>query len=295
MSPRSQLPPTGPRRTPFRAPLRPLFALTSLLALVPGCGSKGGQEAPPPSPQNDAGAMQDLTVAPDLSGPGPLLGTYQDCAAELFASGTKPQDFSSQTALAMAWKTGWAQPQIKGGVLTFGPHPLTADWWENYSPAASLDKPGDVLLCARVRLTAQAGDPVSDNSFELTMRNPDDAMYETSGMALLVEGNASFVGLRTRTGPQDWATYDRKPLALKSGEESTLELLLFGQGSRFVAEVKNVATGQITRLRAEAGLPAGGAVTLLGWRTRSGIQMDKLVLGGPSAAAAAVLLPAVTP
>lgn len=293
MTPCAPPPPIRPRRPALRRSLVALSSLIGLgLGLLPGCESKGGQDT---QPHKDAGAMQDLTAVRDLSGPAPLLGTYGGCAAELFASGTQPQDFSSQAALDLAWKTGWAQPQIKDGALTFGPHPLTADWWENYSPAASLDKPGDVLLCARVRLTAQTADPASDNSFELTMRNPDGAMYETSGMALLIEGNASFVGLRTRTGPEVWATYDRKPLALKSGEESTLELLLFGQGSRFFAEVKNVATGQITQLRAEAGLPAGGAVTLLGWRTRSGIQMDKLVLGAPSQAAAAVLLPAVTP
>jgi hypothetical protein len=243
----------------------------------------------------DQAASGAVDLGPDLATAPPLLAQFADCGSTLFADGTLPQDFSSQMAFEAAWRPAWAKPQVKAGGLAFGPHPLTADWWENYSPAESLTKPGDVLLCARLRLTAEASDPVGDNSFELTMRKPDSGMYETSGLVLLIESNASFVTLRTRTGQESWLTYDRAPLRIESGSETAFELLLYGKDQRFLAEVKNTRTGQIARLRAEAMLPAGGSVTVLGWRTRSGIFLDKLVMGPPSPAAGMRLLTALQP
>lgn len=230
----------------------------------------------------------------DMAAP-PLLATFGGCDGPLFADGTKPQDLSTQTAFDSAWTTNWAKPQIKEGALTFGPHPLTADWWDNYSPTATVTKPGDVLICARMRLMSQQNDPAGDNSFELTMRNPDAAMYETSGMVLLIEGNASQVGLRTRTGADTWVRYARAPLRMESGNQTTFDLLLYGQGSRFVAEVKNHNTGEIVRMRGDAPLPAGGAVTMVGWRSRNGIFVDKLIFGAPSVQAGEQLMTALSP
>ncbi|MBL9008966.1 MAG: hypothetical protein JNJ46_32190 [Myxococcales bacterium] len=262
------------------------------LALLPACESKGGQMM---DPGPDLAGPERVDLGRDMADPKPLLATYAGCGSDLFADGTKPQDFGSQAAFEAAFRPAWAKPQVKDGALVFGPHPLTADWWENYSPAESIDKPGDVLLCARVRLTTQANDPVGDNSFELTLRKPEMGMYETSGMVLLIEGNASFVALRTRTGQDTWVTYDRVPLRMQSGSETRFELLSYGQGSRFVAEVKNTSTGEIARLRAESPLPAGGSVTVLGWRSRNGIYVDTLVMGQPSPAARDRLNVALTP
>lgn len=262
------------------------------LALVPACESKGGQMM---DPGPDLAGPERVDLGRDMAAPKPLLATYAGCGSDLFADGTKPQDFGSQAAFEAAFRPAWAKPQVKDGALVFGPHPLTADWWENYSPAESIDKPGDVLLCARVRLTTQANDPVGDNSFELTLRKPEMGMYETSGMVLLIEGNASFVALRTRTGQDTWVTYERAPLRMQSGSETRFELLSYGQGSRFVAEVKNTSTGEIVQLHAESPLPAGGSVTVLGWRSRNGIYVDTLVMGQPSPVARDRLSVALTP
>lgn len=280
-----------------RAPMLSTVGMRSLLVLaglcaLPDCDSKGGQAA---DPMPDQARSDRVDLGADMASPRPLLASYSSCQSELFSDGVKPQDFSTQMAFEAAWRPAWAKPQVQAGSLVLGPHPLTADWWENYSPAESIDKPGDVLLCARVRLTTQVNDPLVDNSFELTMRRPETGMYETSGMVLMIEGNASYVTLRTRTGPDTWTTYDRAPLRMISGNEATYEVLLYGQDQRFVAEVKNTSTGDITRLRGEAALPAGGSVTVLGWRARSGIFVDTLVMGAPSQAVKDRLLTALMP
>ena len=49
-----------------------------------------------------------------------------------------------------------------------------------------------------------------------------------------------------------------------------------------MVEVKNHNTGEIVRMRGDAPLPAGGAVTMVGWRSRNGIFVDKLIFGAPS-------------
>lgn len=264
------------------------FAGWLLLCGAIGCSSGGGQ-APPDVPVDLATPSPDLAMVPRI------FSAFPGCGPELFTDGTKPEDFSSQMAFEQGWLTAWTKPQVSSGALSFGPHPLSADWWENYSPATTRSKPGDVLLCARLRMMAQKNDPVGDNSIELTMRIPDAAMYETAGMVLLISGNAAQVSLRTRTGPDSWVHYAQAPLAMDSGVETAYDVLLYGQGSRFVAEVRNTLTGQIAQLRADSPLPAGGAVSLVGWRSRNGIAVDKLMLGQPSVAAAERLMTALSP
>lgn len=276
-----------PRRWSSRL-ARSLSLVMPLLLAGGGCSSGGGDPPVDPPP--------DLAVpSRDLANLPPIFSSFAGCGPELFADGTMAEDFSSQMAFEVGWQTAWAKPQISAAVLGFGPHPLTADWWENYSPTTTRGKPGDVLLCARLRLTTQMNDPPADNSIEFTLRNPDGAMYETSGMVLLLSGNASLIVMRTRTGPDTWVNYAQAPLRMDSGVETTYDLLLFGQGSRFVAEVRNRSTGQIAHLRADSPLPAGGAVSLVGWRSRNGIYVDKLMMGQPSTAAGERLMTALTP
>lgn len=264
------------RRTSWKEGWRGRLAGLALggAALSSGAGCGGATEAP--------GAM-------------PLLATHPGCPLTLFADGTLPQDLSTAAAYGAAWTGGWVQPQIKNGALAFGPHPMTMNWWENYSPTASKQKPGDVLICARLRMTPEQGGGASDNSFELTMRLPDGAGYETAGMSLELEANSGTARLRTRTGDNAWTTYESKPIASAPGAELTYELLLFGQGNRFFAEVKNTQTGEIVLLHASATFPAGGAVTLLGWRNRYGAYVDRLVLGQPSLGIAGALTTELSP
>lgn len=272
------LPATAATRSPRRGRdprARLPLALSALLFGV-GCSSQGGQ-----GPLDEPGP--DLAESSrDLAAPATILGSSAGCGSELFADGTKPEDFSSQAAFEAGWQLAWSKPQISAGHLALGPHPLSPDWWENYSPATTRGKPGDVLLCARLRLTTQKNDPAEDNSIELTLRNPDGAMYETAGMVLLVSGNAETVQLRTRTGPDSWVRYAQAGLRMESGVETSYDLLLFGQGSHFVAEVRNNSSAQVVRLRGDSPLAAGGAASLVGWRSRNGIYIDQLILGQPS-------------
>jgi hypothetical protein len=241
------------------------------------------------------GALAGCGGTSEAPGAMPLLVTHPGCPLTLFADGTLPQDLSTQAAYGAAWTGGWVQPQIKNGALAFGPHPMTANWWENYSPTASKQKPGDVLLCTKLRMTPEAGGAASDNSFELTMRLPDGAGFETAGMTLDLEVNGGVARLRTRTGDNQWTTYESKPIAGEPGAEITYELLLFGQGNRFLAEVRNTKTGQVVILHASATFPAGGAVTMLGWRNRYGAYVDRLVMGQPSLNIAGTLASELNP
>lgn len=176
---------------------------------------------------------------------------------------------------------------------------MSENWWENYSPITSLDKPGDVLICARLRLSPDAdidastddggaeggGDTTAagSNTFEITMRLPDDAGFETAGMALQIQANASQIVLHTRTGSDTWITHDTAPFTLSSSAIATVDVLLFAQGSHFFAQARNVDTGQLVDLHAEYNLPAGGAVSLLGWRERAPTFVDRIVIGVPTA------------
>lgn len=178
---------------------------------------------------------------------------------------------------------------------------MSDNWWENYSPITSVDKPGDVLICARLRLSPDvdadggSGDDsgvdgggdttgAGSNTFEITVRLPDDAGFETAGMALQIQANASQIVLHTRTGAATWVTHDTQPFTLSSSAIATVDVLLFAQGSNFVAQARNVDTGEVAHLHANYNLPAGGAVSLLGWRERAPTFVDRLVMGIPTAA-----------
>ena len=165
-----------------------------------------------------------------------LLATSPNCPLSLFEPGTSPQDFSTDASIAGVWIPNYAAPQPSAsGSLQFGPHPMSDNWWENYSPITSLDKPGDVLICARLRLSPDVdSDAGSDdggvdgggdatfagsNTFEITVRLPDDAAFETAGMALQIQANASQVVLHTRTGAASWITHDTAPFTLSSSRD----------------------------------------------------------------------------
>lgn len=251
-----------------------LFAAAGLCAVVAGCGADGMSSTAPAAT---------------------LLESHPGCLGTLFADGTQAQDLSTAAAYSASWTGGWVLPQLNNGALAFGPHPMTTDWWENYSPTTSKQKPGDVLICARVRMTPEISGSPNDNTFELTMRLPDNPGFETAGMDLSLEANAGLTRLRTRTGADSHIDYDTKPLASAPGTALTYELLLFGQGNRFVAEARNTNTGQAVLLRASATLPAGGAVTMLGWRNRQGAYIDRLVIGQPSLSISGTLLSELSP
>ena len=242
----------------------------------------------------DAGAPVDATDvldgsdAPPAAEP-PILADYVNCPLSMFTSGVRPQDFSSDVAVDAAWTTAWARPRALGGALQFGPHPMTDAWWDNYSAATANERPGDVLVCARLRITPEPmGDP-NANVFDMTVRLPAGAPFDTAGMVLGVHANMSTAVLTTRLTDSTWVTHDSVPLPLVDGVTATLDLLLYAQGDRFAAEVRDLDTARTVRLGATYALPAGGGLSLVGWRMANGAFVDRLLVGAPSPEVAARL------
>ncbi|MFO0665388.1 MAG: hypothetical protein U0174_15645 [Polyangiaceae bacterium] len=118
---------------------------------------------------------------------------------------------------------------------------------------------------------------------EFGIRVPDGAPYEASGVTLQLRPNDTKALLHTRTGADTWTTHDTKPFSLPKGA-STLDVLLFARGTRFVAQVRNVDTGQKIELLAAYTLPLGGALTMVGWRQASPTFVDRMVIGVPTVA-----------
>jgi len=205
---------------------------------------------------------------------------------ELFAVMPYAEEFDDQVGYDAHWLGSWAAPVLAGGALNFGPHPLTPDWWDNYSPTASTEKYGDTLLCAHIRLTPPATAIPNDDLFEITVRLPDGAMFETAGMSLAIDTANEQALLRTRVAEAQWVDYAEAPLSFDRDVENTVEALVYGQGDKYVVEVRNTAyPDDIVVLTAEATFGPTGQTTLLGWRDSKAVHVDRLVIGEPSAVA----------
>ncbi|HEX7665049.1 MAG TPA: hypothetical protein VF407_11075 [Polyangiaceae bacterium] len=273
---------------------------TSAAACSAAHGGSDGFDASDSGATNDV-SNDDAQTGPvadaDIDAGTALLAQAPNCPLSMFASGTAAEDFSSDASVGADWAPNWVAPVPNAGSLRFGPHPMNENWWENYSPTTSTSKPGDVLVCARLRISADpeadagavaavdAGDTdgASSNTFEITVRLPDDAGFETSGMALQMRANDSKIVLHTRTGSDTWITHDSAPFAFAASSITTVDVAIFAQGSRFFAQARNVDTGDVATLHATYDMPAGGAVNLLGWRERGATFVDRMVIGVPAA------------
>lgn len=215
---------------------------------------------------------------------GPLLNCFVGCPDELFAVPPYVEEFDVQAQYDAHWKGTWAAPTLAGGALNFGPHPMTMDWWDNYSPTWSKLEYGDALLCARLRLTPPMVGIPEEDMFEITSRLPADAAFETGAMSLgLLTADEQLV-FRTRIAESQWQDHAEAPFPLDRGVENTLDVLIYAQGDKYVAELRNAAyPDDITVLPATAQFSPKGLVTLLGWRNSEAVHVDRLVLGGPSA------------
>ncbi|WP_434425135.1 hypothetical protein [Nannocystis pusilla] len=215
---------------------------------------------------------------------GPLLNCFVGCPDELFAVPPYVEEFDAQAQYDAHWKGTWAAPTLAGGALNFGPHPMTMDWWDNYSPTWSKQEYGDTLLCARLRLTPPMVGIPDEDMFEITSRLPADAAFETGAMALgLLTADEQLV-FRTRIAEAQWQDHAEAPFPLDRGVENTLDVLIYSQGDKYVAELRNAAyPDNVTVLPATAQFSPKGLVTLLGWRNSEAVHVDRLVLGAPSA------------
>lgn len=215
---------------------------------------------------------------------GPLLNCFVGCPDELFAVPPYVEEFDDKAQYDAHWGGTWAAPTLAGGALNFGPHPMTMDWWDNYSPAWSKQEYGDALLCVRMRLTPPMVGIPDEDMFEITSRLPADAAFETGAMALgLLTADEQLV-FRTRIDEAQWQDHAEAPFPLDRGVENTLDVLIYAQGDKYVAELRNAAyPDDITVLPASAQFSPKGLVTLLGWRNSEAVHVDRLVLGAPSA------------
>jgi hypothetical protein len=215
---------------------------------------------------------------------GPLLNCYVGCPDELFAVPPYVEEFDDPAQYDAHWSGTWAAPTVAGGSLNFGPHPMTMDWWDNYSPTWTKEEYGDALLCARLRLTPPMVAVPDEDMFEITMRLPADAAFETGAMSLGLLTAESQLVFRTRIDEAQWQIHADAPFPLDRGVENTLDVLIYGQGDKYVAELRNAAyPDDITVLPAEAQFSPTGLMTLLGWRDSAAVHVDRLVIGGPSA------------
>ncbi|MCY1065052.1 hypothetical protein OV090_09790 [Nannocystis sp. RBIL2] len=215
---------------------------------------------------------------------GPLLNCFVGCPDELFAVPPYVEEFDAQAQYDAHWGGTWAAPTLAGGALNFGPHPMTMDWWDNYSPTWSKQEYGDALLCVRLRLTPPMVGIPDEDMFEITSRLPADAAFETGAMALGLLTADEQVVFRTRIAEAQWQEHAEAPLPLDRGVENTLDVLIYSQGDDYVAELRNAAhPDDITVLPATAQFSPKGLVTLLGWRNSEAVHVDRLVLGAPSA------------
>jgi hypothetical protein len=215
---------------------------------------------------------------------GPLLNCYAGCPAELFAVPPYVEEFDDPAQYDAHWSGTYAAPMVAGGALNFGPHPMTMDWQDNYSPTWSKEEYGDALLCARLRLTPPMIGIPDEDMFEITSRLPADAAFETGAMSLgLLTADAQLL-FSTRIDEAQWQNHAEATFPLDRGVENTLDVLIYAQGDKYVAELRNAAhPDEVTVLPATAQFSPTGLMTLLGWRDSEAVHLDRLVIGGPSA------------
>lgn len=263
--------------------LRSLLGLALGAALLGGC-SKGGSDAEVPEVPADLAVpapRPDLAMAPRR-----LLRSFSGCPAAMFDKVQLEDDFDSQASLDASWD--WKNdgrfptPRLVGGAMVFGPHNLDpSEWWNNWSPLQSLAPFGDAMLCVRYRIKPPGGLLQDDNVFNVWFRG---------GMTVVVAPLRNRVLLNTRTSDTTWDEHGSAPMMFKPDVEQTLEIAIYGKGSRYYAEARNLDTGELVALAVTYDkLPAQAAVGMLAWRIKNPVYLDRAIVGTPSQEAAAIL------
>lgn len=245
--------------------------------------------APADARLSDAGPS-DASDAARCDGPTGLLDCAFACTADLFEPGFERHDFGAETALPGSWRSGPHLPprvDSDAGAEAFGPHPMTASWWENYTSALSNGAGGDGLLCAELRVFAEASGDLDDNAFELVVRLPVDGGYESSGMTAVLRPNSNTVGLHTRLSDTQWAKHDTQALLFERSTPTDVRVLLYAKGDRYAAIVGTKTAA--AALRARYTLPVGGGLAMIGWRSPHGVMVKRHAFGTPEKGIAAAL------
>lgn len=236
---------------------------------------------------------------PDLSSPAPrpdlgtaprrLLNTFSGCPKEMFDSPAPPvleDDFDSQAQLDVNWNWKndgrFPRPRLEGGSLVFGPHNLNPnEWWNNWTPVHSLPQLDEAMYCVRYRVKPPSGVDGGDSVFNTWLRG---------GMTIALAPVRSMVVMNTRTSDTTWDEHGSAPLAFKQDVEQTVEVVIYGLGTRYYAEVKNVDSGELVALAVTYDkLPAKADVGMLGWRLKNPLYVDRAVAGLPAQGAREIL------
>jgi hypothetical protein len=214
----------------------------------------------------------------DPAGNGRLLDCSSMCPSSLFASVVVSYGGGSAGDYATTWTPTYVEPTPTADGLSFGPHPVSSDWWENYSVTTTKETHlGDVLACVRVLLPVGAS---GTNSFELTLRGGSE------GMVFGVNGLKREVSLSTKASASGtWVEHASAPITLPTGQHE-IELALYGHGNDFAAEWKDVDTGAVGALRATYAVPPEGSAALVGWELPQAALVRRVAIGIPTMAAA---------
>jgi hypothetical protein len=246
---------------------------------------EAGIDAPPgapPPPPVDAGPLEGTTL-PDAgdpcgsSGDGLLLQCTTRCPTTMFvAPAALEDDFGAKSTYAQDWTGSYVTPTLTPGGLQFGPHPESANWWENYSPTGTkATNFGDVLACVRLRM--HVGNDSGDNSFQLSLRGGSE------GMVLAYGVKSQELGMTRKTSANDtWQSYGAGVVPLAAGDDD-IELAVYGRGTDFFGQMKDVATGRVYTLKAsEPSLPPTGVVAMLGWELAHALVVTRIAIGTPT-------------
>lgn len=220
-------------------------------------------------------------------GEGRMLSCSSDCPDSLFATVSLEDDFGPSSTYSQLWTGTYVAPTLGAGGLQFGPHPASADWWNTYSPTTTNETDfGDVMFCARFSFATTAmAVPIPDggtyaDAFQISLRGGSE------GMVLSLGGVAETVNLSTKIDSTNtWVTHASLPFDFAPGTH-TMELALYGSGSSFYSEVKDVGSGSVVPLQASYALPATGTVGMLGWQLPQALVVTRVAIGTPAPAAA---------
>jgi hypothetical protein len=185
-------------------------------------------------------------------------------------------DFGAASTYAQDWSGSYVAPTLTAGGLQFGPHPESSNWWENYSPTGTkATNFGDVLACVRLRM--HVGGDAGENSFQISLRGGSE------GMVLSYSAKAQGFGMSRKTSANDtWQSYSGGTVTLAAGDDD-IELALYGRGTDFFAQMKDVATGRVYALKAsEPSLPPTGVVGMLGWELAHPLVVTRIAIGTPT-------------
>jgi hypothetical protein len=258
-----------------------------------GCSSGGyveeGRDGGTTPPRGDLAMRDLLSPGPrDLTEPMRVLKSFSGCPIEMFAATALVDDFDNQSTLDINWQWQndgrFPRPKLALGALVFGPHNLKPDeWWNNWTPVRSFTEFADVLYCVRFRMSVPSSATTGDSSFDISLRG------ESGGMVLTTLAGSNTVILHSKKSESEWVEFGRNDLVIKRDVEQTIDAIIYGKGSHFYGEARNVESGAIVGVVADYALPPKAVVGMLGWRVNDAVRVDRAVVGTPSTQALALL------